>query len=129
MKGGVEVDKKAKELIRKHLQKYDRPVVACSFGKDSLVVLHLVKIVADGLGVEFDVLWNNTGVHYPDVYRIKKQLEGEWDLNIIETKAQKSFWDIVEEYGYPGVVSSARENDKASNRCCYHIKKKPTKKL
>ena len=124
----MELKKEAKKLIEKHLKSHNRPVVACSFGKDSLAVLHLVKTVADELGVQFDALWNNTGVHYPDVYRVKRQLEEEWGLNIIETKAQKTFWDIVEEYGYPGVVSSARENDKASNGCCYHIKKKPTKK-
>ena len=115
------------ELIEKELKKYDNPVVAVSWGKDSLTVLHLVKRVANKLKINFQVLWNNTGVHYPNVYDIKKQLEKEWNLDIVETRAKKTFWDIVEEYGYPGVGGSDR-SDKANSACCYHIKKKPTKK-
>ena len=113
---------KALELIREQAEKHDKPVVACSWGKDSLVVLHLVNRIIDG----FDVLWNNTKVHYSSVYDVKDQLEDEWGLNIVEKQAKKSFWEIVEEYGYPGVKSSDR-SDKANSACCYWVKKKPTK--
>ena len=116
------MEKEALKLIEKQIKKYDKPVVACSWGKDSLTVLHLVKRVTDN----FDVLWNNTGVHYPSVYKLKKRLEKEWNLNVIETKYAKSFWEIVEEYGWPGINSSDR-SDSANAACCYYIKKKPTK--
>ncbi|MFW6270978.1 MAG: phosphoadenosine phosphosulfate reductase family protein [Bacillota bacterium] len=119
-------EKEALNLIESSFQDFDKAVVACSWGKDSLVVLHLVKRVADKLDRDFDVLWNNTGVHYPSVYKLKEKLEENWDLNIIETKYNKSFWEIVEEYGWPGVNSSDR-SDKANSACCYNIKKKPTK--
>jgi len=115
----------AKDLIRDKIKQYNKAVVACSWGKDSLVVLHLVKAVADELDIKFDVLWNNTGTHYPSVYKIKKKLEKDWDLNVIETKAQKTVWEIHEEYGYPG-VGSCKRSDRANNSCCYHIKKAPT---
>lgn len=117
---------KAETRIKKMLQSHSRAVVACSFGKDSLAVLHLVKRVAENMDKNFDVLWNNTGVHYPGVYNVKDQLEEDWNLNIVETKAQKTFWEIVEEHGYPGLVSSQRHLDKANMNCCKHIKKKPT---
>ena len=113
---------KALELIREQAEKHDKPVVACSWGKDSLVVLHLVNRIID----DFDVLWNNTKVHYPSVYNVKDQLQDEWGLNIVEKQAKKSFWEIVDEYGFPGVNSSDR-SDKANSACCYWIKKKPTK--
>lgn len=121
-----EKEKTALELIEKHLKKYDNPVVACSWGKDSITVLDLVKKVADKLNKNFQVLWNNTHVHYPTVYTIKKQLEKEWNLDIVEAKPNKEYWDIIDEYGFPGINSSDR-SDKANAACCYHIKKKPTK--
>jgi 3'-phosphoadenosine 5'-phosphosulfate sulfotransferase (PAPS reductase)/FAD synthetase len=120
-------EQEALKLIEEVLLKYDKPVVACSWGKDSIVVLHMVKKVADKLNKRFDVLWNNTTVHYPSVYKLKEKLEKEWNLNIVETKPSMTFWEITEEYGYPGIHSSDR-SDKANAACCYNIKKKPTKK-
>lgn len=119
-------ENRALELIREQLQTYENPVIACSFGKDSLTVLHLVKSVADELDKHYQVLWNNTGVHYPDIYSLKSRLEKEWNLDIVETKAQKSFWEIVKEYGYPGIQSSERSKDRGGTACCKYIKKKPT---
>ena len=119
-------EKMALNLIEEEMKKYDKTVVACSWGKDSVVVLHLLKRVSDKLDKQFDVLWNNTRFHYPDVYRLKDQLEKDWDLNIVETKAEKSFWEITEEFGWPGVNSGDR-SDRANQACCYYIKKKPTK--
>ena len=119
-------EEKSLNLIKSLFNEYEKPVVACSWGKDSLTVLHMVYRVAKELDREFDVLWNNTGVHYPSVYDIKRTLEDKWNLNIIEAKPDKTFWEIIEEYGYPGVKSSDR-SDKANQSCCYHIKKKPTK--
>ena len=120
------LERKAIKVIYKVLIKYNRPVIACSWGKDSLTVLHLVKRIANKLNKPFDVLWNNTGIHYPSVYKIKKQLEEDWNLNVIETKAGKTFWQIKDEYGFPGIGGSDR-SDKANQSCCYYIKKKPTK--
>ena len=122
----IKKEKEALKLIKNILPKFNKPVIACSWGKDSLVTLHLVKRVANKLNIDFDVLWNNTRIHYPSVYKIKKRLEQEWNLNIVETKAIKTFWQIVEEYGWPGVNSSDR-SDKANYNCCYWLKKKPTK--
>ncbi|MFW6009438.1 MAG: phosphoadenosine phosphosulfate reductase family protein [archaeon] len=119
-------EEKALKLIKKHFKQYNNPVVACSWGKDSITVLHMVYKISQQLNKPFDVLWNNTTIHYPSVYKIKKQLENKWNLNIIETKPEKTFWDIVNKYGFPGVGGSDR-SDRANKSCCYYIKKKPTK--
>lgn len=116
------MEDKALKLIEKEINKYDKPVVACSWGKDSLTVLHLVKQITD----DFQVLWNNTHMHYPSVYTIKKQLEKEWNLDVIEAEPDKEYWDIVGEYGFPGIAGSDRK-ESANAKCCYYIKKKPTK--
>ena len=114
------------QLSQKQIKNYNKIVVASSWGKDSIVTTHIVKRVCNKLDKDFDILWNNTYVHYPSVYKIKEKLEKEWNLDIVEAKPYKTFWEIVEEYGWPGIKSSDR-SDKANNSCCYYIKKKPTK--
>ena len=122
-----EKEEKALALVKKYIKTHDKPVVACSWGKDSLTVLHMVYRVCKELNKPFDVLWNNTTVHYPSVYSLKRRLEKEWDLKVIETKPDKKFEEIVTDYGFPGVEGSDR-SDRANQSCCYYIKKKPTKK-
>ena len=60
------------EQIEQCLLKHDNPVVACSFGKDSLVVLHLVLQIQP----EITVVFNNTKCEFPDTLRLKRQPSG-----------------------------------------------------
>lgn len=128
----VIMENEALQLIEEQLKKHENPVVACSFGKDSLAVLHLVKRVADKLNKQFQVLWNNTGLSYPSagiglsVIEVKDKLEKEWNLEIIETKAKKTIWEIVKNNNFPGIVSSQRDKDQGGTNCCRYLKKKPT---
>jgi len=50
---------------------------------------------------DIKVVFNNTGVEYPETYQYRDMLRSRWDLNLIETKPQKNFWKCVEEYGFP----------------------------
>lgn len=68
---------KAKDLIKEATEKYERVAVACSFGKDSMVVLHLALQVKSDIQV-FSVMTP----FKPDItqgYRIK--ITQEWNLN------------------------------------------------
>jgi 3'-phosphoadenosine 5'-phosphosulfate sulfotransferase (PAPS reductase)/FAD synthetase len=105
------------EIIKQH----KKVVVSCSFGKDSLVVLHMVKSITDN----FDVVFNNTLVEYPDTLRLKRQLTRDWDLNLIEVKPKDdwSFWKVVQLYGFP---VGGRTNG-PTQKCCYYLKKSPMK--
>lgn len=94
----------------------DRMAVAFSGGKDSEVVLYLVRQLAPKILVVF----NNTGVEYPETVRFVKRLEQEWSLNLLITHPEKTFWQCVEQYGYPD--KSKRGKGK---RCCYWLKEKP----
>lgn len=89
---------RSEALVRKAFLNYgDKVAVACSFGKDSTVVLHLALQENPNVLVVFC----NTGVEYPETYAFRDKLVKEWNLNFVETKPVKSFWQCVKEYGYP----------------------------
>ncbi|MHB8084835.1 MAG: phosphoadenosine phosphosulfate reductase family protein [Dehalococcoidia bacterium] len=110
-------------LIRQVITEHTRPVIACSFGKNSMVVLHMAR--------QFDpnicVLFNNTLMEYPDTYRFKNEMQKAWKLNIIETKPSKTFWWVVENYGFP--LYSRQGYRSASKNCCAYLKEYPIEKV
>jgi len=109
------------KLVRKIIKEYgDISAVACSFGKDSLVVLHLVIQYKP----DVRVIYNNTHVEYPETKEFKEKVKKLWGLNLVETEPDKSFWQVVKEYGYPDMRYSH-----GTPRCCYWMKVRPTKRL
>lgn len=109
----------ATNLIRQALAQHCRPVIACSFGKNSTVVLHMVRQLEPNVCV----LFNNTLVEYPDTYQFKKELAIAWKLNLIEIKPLKTFWWVVENYGFP--LFSRQGYRSASKNCCGYLKEYP----
>lgn len=105
-------------VIARNLMLYgqDRMAVAFSGGKDSEVVLHLVRQLAP----EVLVVFNNTGVEYPETVRFVKKLEQEWGLNLLTTHPEKTFWQCVGQYGFPG-----NKHGGEGKQCCYWLKEKP----
>jgi len=101
------------------LAKHEKPVVACSFGKNSMVVLHMVR----QLNPNVYVLFNNTLMEYPDTYEFKRTISEKWRLNLIETKPLRTFWWVVENYGFP--LFSRKGYKDASKNCCRHLKEYP----
>lgn len=107
----------------------DKIAVACSFGKDSTLVLHFA-LQADP---RIKVLFSNTGVEYKETYEFRDFLVREWNLNYHEMKPIKSFWKCVEEYGYPKKRADYKrrkrgKSEKAMSgtpRCCYYLKERP----
>lgn len=110
------------KLIQDSLEKYKNPCIACSFGKDSTLVLYLVRQYKE----DVHVLFNNTGVEYPETLQFRDFLVKEWDLNFHETKPTKTFWQCVEEYGLPN-LKWARGVKRKEPKCCYYLKEKPSK--
>jgi len=71
----------AEELIRKVVEEYKRPCVSWSGGKCSTVVLHMaLKIKPDIL-----VIFNDTGVEFPETYAYVNKMAKEWNLNLLRT--------------------------------------------
>ncbi len=126
---------KTKQRIHEFVMEFGRKHVYVSFsgGKDSAVLLHLVRQTFPEIpGVFF-----NTGVEFPELVRHTRQTE-----NVIEVKPKRSIRWIIEHYGYPviskeiserlnsywnGKTERARENgrnaflgiDKNGNPCPY----------
>jgi len=77
------------------------------------------------------VVFNNTGVEYPETYAYRDLLKKEWNLNLIETKPVKSFWECLKEYGFPLVRSREsqrkRKTKSAKPECCIYLKELPMK--
>ena len=113
--------KYTEKLIQKSLEEYKNPCVACSFGKDSTLVLYLVRKYKPDIPVVF----NNTGVEYPETLQFRDFLVKEWDLNFYETKPIKTFWQCVKEYGLPGLKWARGSQGKKEPRCCYYLKERP----
>jgi 3'-phosphoadenosine 5'-phosphosulfate sulfotransferase (PAPS reductase)/FAD synthetase len=115
----------AKDLIKLALNTHRTPVVACSFGKHSMVALHLVR----GFAPNVKVVWNNTGVEYPETYKFVARIKREWSLDIVEARPTTTFWKVVAENGFPIHPRNAAWGlQRASTECCRQLKKKPTTK-
>jgi len=112
------------QLVKKAVDEFgDSLVVSCSFGSCSVVVLHMAIDVEPRIKVVFD----DTGVEYPETYAYRDLLVKEWDLNYIETKPIKSFWKCVKEYGFPLIRQTGRSKFKKP-QCCTYLKEKPFEK-
>jgi len=112
----------ALNLIKKSLSEWDKPFISWSGGKDSLVVMHLVHRVNNNI----PLIFADTGVNHPSIRELKKYYEREEGKEIISTTGERdyTFWDIIEEFGWPiGARSSASK--KAVSKCCDLLKKKP----
>jgi phosphoadenosine phosphosulfate reductase len=115
--------KEAKTLVKRVLAENEKPVVACSFGKNSMVVLHMVRL----FNPDIHVLFNDTLMEFPDTYKFKKLISGKWKLKLIETKPTKTFWWVVENYGFP--LFSRKGHKDSSKNCCRYLKEYPIEKI
>jgi len=117
--------KLSKEVVVASLDQCDKPVIASSFGKDSMVLTHLVH----SYNKDVPIVFTNTGVCFRETILYKKQMEKEMNLNIFELKPEQTFWEIVKEYGYPKSSRSSKTGDKREPACCKILKFKPMEKF
>ncbi|PWB73638.1 hypothetical protein C3F09_05080 [candidate division GN15 bacterium] len=84
-----------------------------------MVVLHMVR----QLKPEVRVLFNDTRVEFPDTYKFKKMITEEWNLNVMEIGPTRTFWWVVDHYGFP-LFNRGGYRD-ASKCCCRYLKEYP----
>lgn len=112
--------KRAQQLIRLFAKREDASI-ACSFGKDSMVVLYLCLQENPKIKVNF----NNTGVEFSETIKLKNTLVESWDLQFSELHPDEgvTFWTINDRV----INENLRMDDgkKHANICCYGLKEKP----
>ena len=82
------------QRIREWVRKYGTDGVYVSFsgGKDSTVLLHLVREMYPDIPAVFC----DTGLEYPEIREFVKTFD-----NVVWLKPKKNFRKVIEEYGYP----------------------------
>ena len=99
------------DIIEKAIDKYPNIAVACSFGKDSVVTVHLARQIDPNITI-FSIM---TPFKFDETFAYKDYLTSLWDLNI-KTYMSESIrmWSF-----------DPTEN---INMCCNHYKVDQTKK-
>lgn len=102
--------RKSKEIIEQAVSKYPRIGIACSFGKDSMVVLHLALQV----NPDIEVFFVSTPMKPRETLEYKDHIQKLWNLNLkTYTSAQKPIKDLW---------------IKDPDKCCEIFKVEPTKR-
>ncbi len=101
-------EEKSLEVIREALERFDGKL-ATTFtgGKDSLVVLHLLKRAGGG-EVPVPVLNLDTTVKFKEIIAFRDRMAEEWDLNLIITTNHEGVKEVD--------IAKDRE------RCCHLLK-------
>lgn len=86
---------KTKQRIREWVERFGSSGVYVSFsgGKDSTVLLHLVR---EMYGNDIPAVFVNTGLEYPEIQDFVKTFE-----NVVILKPKMRFDEVIKKYGYP----------------------------
>jgi phosphoadenosine phosphosulfate reductase len=68
------------EILQWACRRYRCLCLAASFGKDSIVLLHMVRTIRP----DIDVVYLNTGYDFPETVEFIRRMEREWNLHLIE---------------------------------------------
>lgn len=67
----------------------EKLVIAWTGGKDSTVVLHLIKTLCNDT-IPFPIMFNDSTMEFPEIYAFIKKLTREWHLNLIIVPHRKN---------------------------------------
>lgn len=119
---------RANQLIASELKSSKKPVVACSFGKTSMVMLHLVRNFCKNAVVLFE----NTHCQFPETYEYRDLVLKEWNVeNYYETHPIEGwdYWRCVKEKGFPQFRKMSKQGKARTPYCCKVLKDRPAKRF
>ncbi|MEW6772131.1 MAG: phosphoadenosine phosphosulfate reductase family protein [Bacillota bacterium] len=112
-KGLTEKEDRSIAVIRRAFALFGEDVgIAFTGGKDSTVLLHLVRRAFDGR-VPFKVIHIDTTVKFPEVYAFRDRLKTEWNLDLRVFRNEEALKWIQ--------IAQNREE------CCHQLKTEPLK--
>lgn len=116
------------QVILNALKQSKNPSISCSWGKDSVVMVYLVRKFCK----KAKVIFANTLCEYKETYQYRDgMLAGFFKgMDYYETKPIKDFWQCVKEYGFPNKRESWTVKGEKANRtpkCCFYLKEYPLK--
>ena len=77
-------------VMREVVAEFERPVLLCSGGKDSLVLLHIAKKAFSPCKLPFPIMHIDTGLNFPEVIDARNQLEEIFNCRLIVASVQES---------------------------------------
>jgi phosphoadenosine phosphosulfate reductase len=87
----------AQNIIFEGIDAIRKPYLSCSFGKDSVVLLHLVLPYMPNIPVVFI----NSGYCFPDTYEVRDCFARDYNINLVEIAQPYDYLEIIEQYGLP----------------------------
>lgn len=109
----------AEEIIAKALE--HKVYVAWSGGRCSTMALFLTLKQDD----DIPVMFNNTGVEYPETVEYVHEIAEEWSLNFHEVKPKTDFFAVAKEHGFPQLRGSGGAGRPRKPMCCKLLKEDP----
>lgn len=76
--------------MREVVAEFESPVLLCSGGKDSLVLLHIAKKAFSPCKLPFPIMHIDTGLNFPEVIDSRNQLEEIFNCRLIVASVQES---------------------------------------
>lgn len=98
--------------------------VSWSGGRCSTVILHKALQVDPNIRV----LFNDTGVEFPETYEFIDKIRKLWNVKLTILKPKTTFWKIVKEYGFPMLRGQYKDNSRSKDgrpMCCQLLKEQP----
>lgn len=141
----------SRKIIQNSLSRFSNPVICWSGGKDSTIIIHLIKEIFP----KIPIINVDIDVEFIETKNFIERLANEWNLNLIRTSSKETnFWEIGERYGWPifgkNISSNVgrairsgnlrhqlsefekflvENNARISNKCAYYLREKPSIKI
>jgi phosphoadenosine phosphosulfate reductase len=92
---------KSKKIIRDALERIKNPYAAISFGKDSMVLLHLLIQQKP----DIPMVWSDRGeeAELPATYPFVEQVKQKYNINLHVIRPEMSMFEIYRQYGLPEI--------------------------
>lgn len=133
-----EKERWAIEILKVALKRAKSPVLACSFGIDSIVALYLTRKALVELGrdpSEIEVVWNDTLNEFPEVRKYAKELTEKWSLRLTVTRPKKPLKKVIDDNGgitddyFTARKGSRKNGQPLSEKCCNTLKHEPMNRI